>query len=383
LANSTRLRRKWLFRLVLLAITAEICGFLLIPAIEIARTGAVPELFLARHFAEVDDEYREGFLAHAWDAQLGWGKNSPDRPMVQTNRLDQQWIANYEIDGSRRSVLMDLTIGATSYGDSFTHCSEVQDDETWQHFFGEMTGIAMKNFGAPGFGTGQALMRFRRHVSRGIVAPVTVLGIYEDDVSRTVNRFRPLYASGSPNMLGFKPAFRIQSGKLVEFPNAYNDPTLSIEQLRDLAFEVSETDYWASRKAEWSFPFSWSFLRVVAHELGETRHRKGEAYWAASREPRQVMDALARAFDDEARRAGSRPVVLLIPDRRRMRKQLPPAYIDFRDRLREERPQLTVVDIYEQEFDPATFNLLPFKGHASPTGNRIVAEALSKAITAP
>lgn len=380
MADARRRGRRLLLRLVLLAVTLEICGFLLIPAIEIARPATVPELFVARHFDAIDDDYRRSYLEHAWDAELGWGKSSPDRPMVQTNRAGVEWTARYELDGSRRSALPQLAIGATSYGDSFTHCSEVQDDQTWQHYYAELSGVGMKNFGVPGYGTGQALMRFRRHLAQGIVAPVTVLGIYEDDVSRTVNRFRPFYASNTPNLLGFKPAFRFEDGQLRLYPNAYDDEALTLAALRDRAYEVSGTDYWASRKAGWDFPYSWSFARIVVHQLSELRHRTDEAHWRAGSEPRAVMDALVRAFDDEARRARSRPVVLLIPDRRRMRKQIPPAYVDFRDRLREERPSLTVVDIHEQNFDPAAFNTLPFEGHASPAGNRIVAQALDRAI---
>ncbi len=52
-----------------------------------------------------------------------------------------------------------------------------------------------------------------------------------------------------------------------------------------------------------------------------------------------------------------------------------PHYVRFKfDVLYREFPHLTVIDVYETTFDEKRFNILPFVGHASPYGTKVIAE---------
>ncbi len=50
-----------------------------------------------------------------------------------------------------------------SYGDSFTHCNEVGDDETWQTFLGHILRKNVLNFGVAGHGPDQAFLLYASH----------------------------------------------------------------------------------------------------------------------------------------------------------------------------------------------------------------------------
>jgi hypothetical protein len=70
-------------------------------------------------------------------------------------------------------------------------------------------------------------------------------------------------------------------------------------------------------------------------------------------------------------------VLLLIPSAASLYRQIAPSYAGFAAELRQRRPELTVVDVAEKEFSRPDFNVIPFHGHPSPYGNRVIASALA------
>jgi hypothetical protein len=374
----------WLARVALLVGSFEVASCAGLVAAEAVLPGNVVDLFLARHFAALEqDDYREEFLTHAWDPDLGWTTDRADRSLTAVNAAGVTWRATYDPDGARHAPLPRAPFFAAAYGDSFTHCSEVDDGDTWPVALAQQLDVDVRNYGVGGYGTGQALLRMEGHLRAGRVAPVLILAIYERNVERVSSAFRPLYSARTNIRLGFKPSFRSgPEGGLRVVPNAYDDPQLSLSSLRDLADSLVESDYWASQKAELEFPYTLNLVRLFRFHLrrGLSRGGAGEGLYDPRTEPGRVMRGLVARFVDDARRVDSVPLLLLIPDKKRLRDGRPPSYTKFRKHVQASHPSLVIVDVADADFDAERFHVVPFKGHASAYGNTVIGEILAERI---
>jgi hypothetical protein len=292
------------------------------------------------------------------------------------------WRASYDPDGARHAPLPPAPLLAAAYGDSFTHCSEVNDGDTWPVALARQLDVDVRNYGVGGYGTGQALLRMERHLRAGRVAPILILAIYERNVERVVSAFRPLYSARTNARLGFKPSFRSDpEGGLQVIPSSYDDAQLSLASLREAASSLAESDYWARQKAELAAPFTLNLVRLFRFHLQRWLQRgRGEGLYDSRSEPGRVMRALVARFVDDARRVDSVPLLLLIPDKKRMRDGLPPSYAKFRKNVEASHPSLVVVDVADSDFDAERFHVVPFKGHASAYGNAVIGELLAERI---
>jgi hypothetical protein len=120
----------------------------------------------------------------------------------------------------------------SAYGDSFIYGSEVSNEETWSNFLGAQLGCRPANYGVPGFGLGQALLRYKENTKDA--APVSFLGIYPFDYARTINQYRPFIGGG---INGWKPRFYMEDGELALAPL----PEIAYEELAN--FYAQPKDY--------------------------------------------------------------------------------------------------------------------------------------------
>jgi hypothetical protein len=96
------------------------------------------------------------------------------------------------------------------YGDSFVYAEGVDDSAAWGNVLAEMLGCRVSNFGAGGYGTDQALLRFEHNIDDE--APVSILGIFPHNVLRNVNQHRYLIAGAEP--WSFKPRYAVEDDGL-------------------------------------------------------------------------------------------------------------------------------------------------------------------------
>ncbi len=88
------------------------------------------------------------------------------------------------------------------FGDSYTHCDEVSNSETWTHQ-AELADANMEflNFGVPGFGVTQSYLRYKEVADR-YETDYVIIGCMTEDTKRSVNVYYPFrYANpeDSPN----------------------------------------------------------------------------------------------------------------------------------------------------------------------------------------
>lgn len=252
--------------------------------------------------------------------ELGWpGKNSPAVNLTST--------------GARRSPanerLADSPVCLSLYGDSFTYGSEVKDSEAWSNLLAKRLQCRVNNYGVPGYGTDQAVLRFMGNARDD--APVTILGIYPVDLQRNLTQWHLLIAA-SHAVFSFKPIITERDGrvKLVGLPD------LNYEDYQRLAEDPSQylqDEYYlpgGRGGVVVEFPYTVALIRVAWRIFDELRFDRITKY---PKTPRQWIrgqwydsdgnpnshavfrnDLIVRQFVAECSKRKSRCVVLIIPD---------------------------------------------------------------------
>jgi hypothetical protein len=367
----------WVVLVLFVAATIETLSYASLHLIERRAPGTVVEIFLANHFAKPGmARKKEKAVRLTFDRDLGWVvRPGFEKSSTDSDGTRRTYTANER--GARSGPGNEGALLVATYGDSFTAGVEVQNDETWQTYLAAELGGAAVNFGMAGYCTLQAVMRMERHLADGYVAPITVLGIYETNLERVVNSFRPFLLPETGVVLGFKPSLRLRNGRVEFFPSAWTDPDLGLPELEQLARGAAKRDFYAEQMGNTAFPFSYQVARMWKTGVIESRDMKRRKLWD-SVEGRAVMNYLVDRFAAQARATGSEPVLLFLPSAIALANRTAPGYAGLVAEIRERHPKMTVLDIAEEEFSRPNYNVRPFKGHTSPYGNRVIASALAR-----
>ena len=107
---------------------------------------------------------------------------------------------DYEKDGARRLInFTDRPCRLHTYGNSFTHCNQVNNGETWQEYLAAHLGEPIRNYGVGGCSVYQAYRRMRKVHRNGARAKNIILNIYDDDHYRNlISWCRPPFTSHNP-----------------------------------------------------------------------------------------------------------------------------------------------------------------------------------------
>ncbi|MDH3771474.1 MAG: hypothetical protein OET79_10900, partial [Nitrospirota bacterium] len=200
-----------------------------------------------------------------------------------------------------------------TYGDSFTYGSEVEHDEAWSNVLSQRLGCRVANFGVPGYGTDQALLRFLELPKDP--SQLVILGIYPHNVMRNVNQYR--YFLTGDEEFGFKPRFILTDEGLSRIPMPDLDYRGLMESLsnpekyyRHEAF-IPESEF---GPIIMSFPYSRVFLKYVTSErvrffiLG----RPGWSGFVSSGHPSGALEVTAGIVKEFSRTATDRDKASLV-----------------------------------------------------------------------
>jgi len=248
-----------------------------------------------------------------FDAELGWsyrpGSRSEDgrESFNALGARGQREYAPAPAPGVTRIVCV---------GDSFTYGEQIADRETFQAMLERRDStLEVLNFGVGGYGTDQALLRFR-HVAPGLGGEVALLGILLENIGRNVNRYRPLWHPNS-GATGAKPRFVLRDGTLELVPLPFEERSQLLAAVRDgsVLEALAEHEYWRGRPQ--LATGSLSSLARIAGGYFAYRARDPRRLWLQPEgEPYRVTMALIEAFQAEARDLGfARSVVLIFPQR--------------------------------------------------------------------
>jgi hypothetical protein len=144
------------------------------------------ELFLRGKQGPEQLSRNNGWL---FDADLGW-------VLCDSIRADgvhsSKTFYHYEPDGARKVVnFPERTCRIHTYGDSFTHCDQVSDGETWQEYLAAHLQEPIRNYGVGGYSVYQAYRRMLK-VEAQHPARYIILNIYDDDHYRNLDTLRSI-----------------------------------------------------------------------------------------------------------------------------------------------------------------------------------------------
>lgn len=246
-----------------------------------------------------------------FDRELGW--------VVGPSRHSQNGLYESTPDGARR-IGDEPKPGeralAIAFGDSFTHGDDVKPAETWQHALASRAHAPVVDFGVPGFGVDQALLRYRR-VAASVPSEWVLIGFMADNVGRHVNHYRPLL-SPEESVFFAKPRFVADGDGLRLVPQPFarledyfaNDAETKLETLLP-------TDAWY--RPEWYEHRALDLLRSerVLRTVRALRETRGLRWRALYDDPTAVelTRRILVAFAHEVAKDGRKPLVVFFPDR--------------------------------------------------------------------
>jgi hypothetical protein len=323
------------------------------------------------------DEKIEEIKNTAWDSELGH-TNFPNTAFTRKNVAEKQYTMSFDSKAARQLPLSGEVV-ASSYGDSFTLCDEVNDDETWQYVLSKEIGARVENFGVGAYGSDQALMRLHSLRKRGMdQAPRVIFSIWAENINRIHVMYYGFYMLGT---VGFKPMY-VLSGDLVKLqPNPLH--VFKGQQDLKLAYETSKHfDRWYQirRGPEVGFPFAFSGFRAVLHTLQQKQQIRAIADYQ-DWESVAKLEHILLGFLSLSEEYCFEPVVIFIPtaaDLRREVSRRDDGYRGFVKRVRRDDrfKNLRLIDLLDENFQVDKFNIKPFEGHASLYGNTVIATIL-------
>lgn len=261
---------------------------------------------------------------YQYDAQLGWSI----RPLGTSG----VYAANaHGFRGPAEVTLMpaDNMIRLACFGDSFTHCDEVDNHATWEaQMMAASPGLEVLNFGVGGYGLVQAFERYKRDGER--FSPHGVLiGIMPENIYRNLNTYVAFYWPLSDSV-ATRPAMRMESSAVRYVPNPLPLRTMYADLLANPAEMlpvIGEQDYYFQTKylQGWYRPSAWDVfaaVRLAKKAFFKTWFMDGLGPQAIMRahqinpaaEAYQVMIAVCDAFAQEVAAHHAIPVFVLFPD---------------------------------------------------------------------
>lgn len=311
---------------------------------------AIPDTLPAPHKAALASLLAGTTRYFDYDSTLGWALHplGDQPPHYHTNAQGFRAEREYAPDPPPGHLRI------AAFGDSFTHGDDVPFEDAWTTRL-ERPGVEVLNFGVPGYGLDQALLRYRIE-GRRYHPHVVLIGFMAEDIERSVSVYRPFYHVESHVPLS-KPRFMLDHDTLVLVPNPMRS-TGAYRALLDSPAAVlprlGRLDYYY-RTQEHTGPLdvlgsvrlaklAWHALRQVNGPLrGNDFNVHSEAF--------AVTVATLKTFVREVRADGAAPVILLFPppwDLKRYWRDGTRSYDALRAALdRAELPYLDLVEAFD------------------------------------
>jgi len=124
-----------------------------------------------------------------YDSELGWIHHEA----VGSTGVDGSKVFySYESDGARKVInCPDKPSRIRTYGNSFTHCSQANNNETWEEYLAAHIQEPVRNYGVGGYGVYQAYRRMLK-VEKQISGGHIILNIWDDDHYRNLDAWRSI-----------------------------------------------------------------------------------------------------------------------------------------------------------------------------------------------
>jgi hypothetical protein len=247
--------------------------------------------------------------AENWDDELGW-PSTRDAVAPPRDSTGAKYNSDFPQPGHAC---------ASAYGDSFVWGDDIPLADGWIEQLSRKLGCRVANYGVSGYGTDQAYLRFMRMM--GDEAPVTLLGIFPENLMRNVNQYRG-FIGFSLSPVWVKGRFVLDGeGRLEWIHRPRIDEVGFLSLLRDPA-SVLPHEYLLPDSRDGPvtlrFPYTLTLARVAFMPRLRVRitDRPSWADFYKADHPSGALAltaAMVEAFAQEAERRGKRLLVVMLP----------------------------------------------------------------------
>jgi hypothetical protein len=205
------------------------------------------------------------FIPNGYDSELGWIRK-PNTSHDEKGKFGiTKWCINDK--GARNNPNFEKNkIDISCYGDSFTFCRQVNDDETWEHYLSKKTNSNVQNFGVGNYGIDQSLLRLKKEIHHNSTK-IVIMGIVPDTISRILSVWKHYYEYG--NTFAFKPRFIIKNNKFFLIKNIIDDESKFYKYEKELD-TIKQNDFFYSKKFQKEkihFPYTISILKNLKRNI--------------------------------------------------------------------------------------------------------------------
>lgn len=329
-------------------------------------------------------ERRTNYLK--FSSSLGWTiKENGSSGFYKANSSGLRSNREYKLHSSNKIVRV------ATFGDSFTHCDEVGNTETWQSILEYLDSkLEVLNFGVPGFGLDQAYLRY---LEDGLQynPDIVFIGFMSENILRTVNTFRPFYSPGTAFPLT-KPRFKQKNGKLFLVPNAMRkveDYRMLLLAPKKYLSNIGANDYYYSIKYKAGLVDFSPTVRAIKLLRDKVSARFREhiienGYYNETSEAYNITTNILDEFYTSVIKHKSIPIILVFPDHddfisyRTLNKK---RYLPILSYLKSKHYKyIDFMDVFETLGDDFDLNRLVV-GHYSPFANKLVALSIYDYLT--
>jgi hypothetical protein len=277
-----------------------------------------------------------------------------------------------------------------TFGDSFTYCNEVGDKESWPHQIEAGWNAEVLNYGVGGYGTDQALLRFRDEGAR-LNPEIVIIGFTSLMAPRVVSRYRRFQDPNDGPW--FKPRFILENNQLrfLAAPVASREDAdrLLADPAAVAAFGTHDFWYNPAIFEHRLYPLSaaYRFLASVPRAFRYRYVHRDRIFDKGELNPESEAFALLKAifcdFQAIAHERGIKPIVLMLPARSDVDLIVrggTPSYEPLREQI--DTSGLQVIDA-ARAFARTTMpvaELFSRGGHYSEKGNALVAAEVASTL---
>lgn len=259
-------------------------------------------------------DHTEQYITH--HPAMGW--------TIKSNGADSYHRSNsqgFRAEADAEPYPAEGKIRICAYGDSFIHSDDVQNHETWLKYLTDIDPtLETLNFGVPGYGTDQSLLRYRQ--TANLYHPdIVLIGFMSENPRRNVNVFRPFYNRKTQMPLS-KPRFSLKGNSLTLIDNplaSLSDYQNLLDHQNEVLLRLSRHDYYYQsnyKKSLLDFSQTVRLCKVlkILYLDRSDRILKKDIYNTASNAFKITLSIL-NEFYQSVENTGAQPIIVVIPNR--------------------------------------------------------------------
>lgn len=198
------------------------------------------------------------FKKNTYNFFLGWDLKPNFKSYDQSDNNKISFSINKK--GFRDSNFNNKKNKIITFGDSYTFCRQVKNNDTWQEFISKNNNIFVSNFGVGNFGLDQAYLKYKLYEKKNN-AKYVIFGFVPETICRIQSSWKHYLEFG--NLHGFKPYCSLKKNKILINKNILKKNT-AFKNLETTLNKTKHLDRFYKEKFLkhlFRFPYTISFLK--------------------------------------------------------------------------------------------------------------------------